>query len=137
MCHLVAHFIDLLTRRVQLHRNNHGFFLSRPFFLPRLHFAKLSRKFPRQNKKPTRCEWVETFCVVSNYRIAPRILDGWVPKSKPIRVRAAIHLRIVFRLSQGNNKYFMPPLLIPKFFEPKYRKPARRRATRPLAPKLQ
>src|SRR5208282_6432725 len=49
------------------------------------------KNFCPKNKKPTLCEWVETLCAVSNYRIAPRILDGWVPKSKPIRVRAAIH----------------------------------------------
>src|SRR5208282_4863916 len=70
------------------------------------------KNFCPKNKKPTLCEWVETLCAVSNYRIAPRILDGWVPKSKPIRVGAAIHGRIVFRLFYGNNKYFMPPLLL-------------------------
>src|SRR5277367_788578 len=59
--------------------------------------TSFAKNFCPKNKKPTRCEWVETFCAVSNYRIAPRILDGWVPKSKPIRVGATIHGHSVFR----------------------------------------
>jgi hypothetical protein len=47
--HLVAHFIDLLTRRVQLHRNNHGLFLSRPFSVPTFLFPQLSRASFRTN----------------------------------------------------------------------------------------
>jgi hypothetical protein len=153
MFHLVAHFIDLLTRGVQLHRNNHGLFLSHPFFLPEpfcaqqfpgTFFAKIFQNIP--SKKPLHktilCPKIKKthslrvgrnfLPAVSNYRIAPRILDGWVPKSKPVRVGAAIHGHSVFRLSRRNNKYFIR-LFARGGLRLMGRRPAIRRAARLLA----
>src|SRR5579859_2866104 len=42
--------------------------------------------------------------VAGNYRIAPRSLCGWVPKSKPIRVAGAMHERIVMRERRPRNE---------------------------------
>jgi|SRR5271167_377280 len=95
-----------------------------------VHFCSqtpLCKAFPKilcpKTKNPLAASGSKLSCAVSNYRIAPRLLDGWVPKSKPIRIGAAIHGRILFRLSRGNNKYFSLPLLLGDLFQLKRETP--------------
>ena len=101
------HFFNFFKRSVSLHRTS-------PQTSPRRQFAKvfsssLQMSVPK-TKNPLGASGLN-FSPLCNYRIAPRLLDGWVPKSKPIRIGAAIHGHSVFRLSLGDNQYFLDPTI--------------------------
>jgi hypothetical protein len=60
---LFAHFINLFAGCVQLHRYDHGSILSTVFliFVSSYFFKPLCKNNLWKIKKPTRCEWAESF----------------------------------------------------------------------------
>src|SRR6266566_4963321 len=100
--YLLSNLVNFFPRRVQLHRNNHGLTLS-------VSFLVASEKLLQNKKNPLAASGPNLSFPCFAYRIAPRHLVGWNPKSKPIRVGAKNHAQSVFRLLPGCNNFFQPP----------------------------